>query len=236
MIERIKHLLQERLPELDDDITEYVLNALEDGSAEDVENYLLPLCGDDEETKKLLLQEIHQWNNKNDCSNATDDLSERKPIKLKNSLQEASSFLLQQHSSDNEKGKTLTTPPGHRKKRSTKQSNQPQHQETISAFTENTSSAWKKTLVEEEACGGRGKGGRGEYAGAVNSVKSNIHLSDVSISLDNGIDLLRNSTMDIVRGHRYGYVQSALVKGLLSLREFFMDLTNCLFALLLLRK
>lgn len=58
----------------------------------------------------------------------------------------------------------------------------------------------------EESWGGRGKGGRGEYAAAVNSVKSNIHLSNVSILLDNGLDLLTGSVMDIVKGHRYGLI------------------------------
>lgn len=69
---------------------------------------------------------------------------------------------------------------------------------------EDEASAWKECQEQGIRWGGRGRGGRGEYAGAVNSVKSNIHLSNVSVSLDNGLDLLSQSTMDIVRGHRYG--------------------------------
>lgn len=57
-----------------------------------------------------------------------------------------------------------------------------------------------------QSWGGRGKGGRGEYASAVNSIQSNIHLSNVSLSLDNGMDLLVDSTMDILKGHRYGLI------------------------------
>jgi hypothetical protein len=60
--------------------------------------------------------------------------------------------------------------------------------------------------VTVEQWGGRGKGGRGEYAAATNSVKGNIHLTSVSILLDNGLDLLTGSPMDIVKGHRYGLI------------------------------
>lgn len=203
MIEKIKHLLEERLPDLGVDVTEYVLNVLEDGSPEDVENYVLPLCGDDDDTRKILQQEIHQLSTP-ECSSATNSMSDRKPFKLKDCLRQESS--LEQLPVGSEEGKTLTKSPErqHRKNRSTKQSNRSQHQEAMPSFIEDTASAWEQTLQEEGTWGGRGKGGRREYAGAVNSIKSNIHLSDVSISLDSGMDLLRNSTMDIMRGHRYG--------------------------------
>ena len=45
--------------------------------------------------------------------------------------------------------------------------------------------------------------GRGEYAGKVNNVKSNIHLSTVTVALSNGTELLQNATMDTTAGHRY---------------------------------
>ena len=71
---------------------------------------------------------------------------------------------------------------------------------------EDQASAWQECLNKGVSWGGRGKGGRGEYAGAVNSMKSNIHLSNISICLDNGTELLHGSTMDIVKGHRYGLI------------------------------
>lgn len=71
---------------------------------------------------------------------------------------------------------------------------------------EDQASAWHECMEKGMSWGGRGKGGRGEYAGAVNSVKSNIHLSNVSVCLDNGTELLHDATMDIVRGHRYGLI------------------------------
>jgi len=78
--------------------------------------------------------------------------------------------------------------------------------DSLPVLPEDEASAWKDCQETGVVWGGRGKGGRGEYAGAVNSVKSNIHLTNVSISLDNGMDLLTNSTMDIVKGHRYGLI------------------------------
>jgi len=73
-------------------------------------------------------------------------------------------------------------------------------------FLEDQASAWQECTEKGLSWGGRGKGGRGEYAGAVNSIKSNIHLSNVSICLDNGTELLHDTMMDVVRGHRYGLI------------------------------
>ena len=72
--------------------------------------------------------------------------------------------------------------------------------------TEDDASAWNERQTEGKHWGGRGYGGRGEYAGKVNNIKSNIHLSNVSISLANGTELLQNTTMDITANHRYALV------------------------------
>jgi ATPase subunit of ABC transporter with duplicated ATPase domains len=71
-------------------------------------------------------------------------------------------------------------------------------------FEDDSSSAWRSCAEEGRVWGGRGRGGRGEYAGAVNSIRSNVHLSGVSLSLPNGEVLLSDSTMDIFKGHCYG--------------------------------
>jgi hypothetical protein len=47
---------------------------------------------------------------------------------------------------------------------------------------EDDASAWQVCREQGIAWGGRGKGGRGEYAAAVNSVMSNIHLSSVTLT------------------------------------------------------
>jgi hypothetical protein len=208
MLETIKHLIEERLPDLGADVTEYVLGVLEDGVPEDVESFLSPLCGDDNETKEILLEKIHQLNQP-ESDNATLDLSNRVPVKLKDCFQDEEAALAQAFEkasvTDIETTAPKTPERQNRKNKVNKQTYRSQnHESTSSLFVEDNASAWEQTLLEEGTWGGRGKGGRGEYAGAVNSVRSNIHLSDVSISLDNGMDLLRNSTMDIMRGHRYG--------------------------------
>ncbi|KAL7572137.1 hypothetical protein ACA910_001768 [Epithemia clementina (nom. ined.)] len=71
---------------------------------------------------------------------------------------------------------------------------------------EDDASAWNECKDNEIKWGGRGRGGRGEYAGAVNHVKSNIHLSNITVALPNGTELLSNSLMDIQKGHRYGLI------------------------------
>lgn len=62
-------------------------------------------------------------------------------------------------------------------------------------------SAWKDRLAEGKLWGGRGHGGRGLRITGENL--ANIHLPSVSLTFE-GNDLLSDSPMDIVRGHRYG--------------------------------
>ena len=71
---------------------------------------------------------------------------------------------------------------------------------------EDDASTWNECQERQRKWGGRGRGGRGEYSGAVNHIKSNIHLSNVTVSLPNGTDLLSNTFMDIQKGHRYGLI------------------------------
>jgi len=96
-----------------------------------------------------------------------------------------------------------------RRKERRKRSEKQQHKRNVAhqeATLEDDASAWKECQETEQLWGGRGKGGRGAYAGRTNSVNSNIHLTSVSIALDNGLELLQDSTMDIVKGHRYGLI------------------------------
>jgi ATP-binding cassette, subfamily F, member 3 len=61
---------------------------------------------------------------------------------------------------------------------------------------------------EDLTVGGRGRGGRGAYAGKTNSIHGNIHLYNVSLALPNGTELLTPETthMDLLKGHRYGLI------------------------------
>ena len=62
-------------------------------------------------------------------------------------------------------------------------------------------SAWQDRQEEGKLWGGRGHGGRGvRYTG---ENYDNIHLPSVSLQFE-GNELLVDSPMDIVRGHRYG--------------------------------
>lgn len=62
-------------------------------------------------------------------------------------------------------------------------------------------SAWRECQEEGRLWGGRGLGGRGvQYTG---ENYDNIHLPSVSLHFE-GNELLVDSPMDIVRGHRYG--------------------------------
>lgn len=69
---------------------------------------------------------------------------------------------------------------------------------------EDDASAWRQCQEENMVWGGRGRGGRGAYAGRVNSIHSNIHLENLSFSLPDGTELLSNTVLDITAGHRYG--------------------------------
>ena len=79
-------------------------------------------------------------------------------------------------------------------------------EEENSSLLEDESAAWEECQAAGQVWGGRGKGGRGAYAGAVNSIRSNIHLANISLTLNNGTELLQNANMDIVKGRRYGLV------------------------------
>jgi ABC-type multidrug transport system ATPase subunit len=71
----------------------------------------------------------------------------------------------------------------------------------ISDLVDDHASAWEERKEEGKLWGGRGHGGRGvRYTG---ENLANIHLPSVSLNFE-GNELLVDSPMDIVRGHRYG--------------------------------
>jgi ATPase subunit of ABC transporter with duplicated ATPase domains len=94
--------------------------------------------------------------------------------------------------------------------RSKKQSHTTNTETTTRAAAEDDASAWQECQERGEIWGGRGKGGRGYYAGLTNSVKANIHLHNVTVALENNYmgttELLTDAQMDITKGHRYGLI------------------------------
>ena len=119
------------------------------------------------------------------------------PIKLGELLQEQATIDEEKETSSMEEEPVVQKPtkkqPKHSRKKKTEQR------------PEDDASAWTECEAQGKKWGGRGRGGRGAYAGATNSIHSNIHLSPVTIS-NSSSDLLRDATMDIVKGHRYGLV------------------------------
>jgi ABC-type molybdenum transport system ATPase subunit/photorepair protein PhrA len=63
------------------------------------------------------------------------------------------------------------------------------------------SSAWQECQEQRKLWGGRGHGGRGVRFTGEND--DNVHLPSVSLQFK-GNELLVDSIMDIIRGHRYG--------------------------------
>jgi len=107
------------------------------------------------------------------------------------------------------KGKhTISTSTNNNNNNNDPDENDNENNENNSSSTgvEDQASAWGDCLATQQVWGGRGKGGRGAYAGRTNSVKANIHLTPVTIALPNGTELLHDATMDIQKGHRYGLV------------------------------
>lgn len=84
-------------------------------------------------------------------------------------------------------------------------SHDPQHANSASATSselfDDHASAWKERQEDGQLWGGRGHGGRGVQFTGENY--DNIHLPSVSLQFE-GNELLVDSSMDIVRGHRYG--------------------------------
>lgn len=89
------------------------------------------------------------------------------------------------------------------KKKEKGKKDQQEAKSAASAATElnDFSSAWQERLDEGKLWGGRGFGGRGLRITGENL--ANIHLPSVSLQFE-GNELLVDSPMDIVRGHRYG--------------------------------
>ena len=72
---------------------------------------------------------------------------------------------------------------------------------SLDLVNDDHSSAWKECQESNKLWGGRGHGGRGIRLSGNNF--QTIHLPSVSLSYE-GNELLVESTMDIVKGHRYG--------------------------------
>uniref|UniRef100_A0A7S3KXI9 ABC transporter domain-containing protein n=1 Tax=Amphora coffeiformis TaxID=265554 RepID=A0A7S3KXI9_9STRA len=208
----------------DEDVREYLLSILtEEDSYHDAGNLkatLLPFVGDSEEevVSKMVdrLKELIHPDELRDSDNRSETVDNITPTLLGEvqPLAQASVREIKVAKSSKEAVDTSSSKKDRRtkrqerlqKKRQGKAPTKETHKQSSEETTEDDASAWRQRQSEGKSWGGRGFGGRGEYAGKVNHIKSNIHLANVTVSLPNGADLLQNTTMDISANHRYGLI------------------------------
>jgi len=215
----IRELLEQHALDLDDDGINYVIEVLEDDdSLEDkdsLQEMLTPLLG----SEKLAISIVEALSTDRIVDSAgsvppTQKLEERSNMAVRSRLQDQPSASPQDRANSSvlDHAERTATAKNTRKTKSRRKTRQERQRKkngkSIEQETaiEDDASAWQECKDEGHTWGGRGRGGRGEYSGAVNHVKANIHLSDVTVTLPTGADLLRNTVMDIQRGHRYGLI------------------------------
>ena len=198
----------------DDSFLSYLIQILQDeDSYEDVDalvETLSPFWGDRSQEVQQLVDQLHPISRTNDTAttvarplqrsvvvNANEEEPELHPTETTETTPPVSEESTPKKKKERRQRKT---------KKKAKISTRNQSEQAEEELLEDQASAWQDCQTQGVHWGGRGRGGRGEYAGAVNSVRSNIHLSSVNISLSNGTDLLVDATMDVVKGHRYGLI------------------------------
>jgi ATP-binding cassette subfamily F protein 3 len=218
-LEAIEKILAETVPNLDEDVKSYILDGVlsDPDSFQDLDTLRGILLGfiENEDCTNRMMEAIKFEASSSSTSKLAPETGERNSsVRLQSSSLATFDNPSSEPSLDNKVTPSLSMDiesssvsrdkqaRRQRKQNAKEQRRNTQKLESLSIGEAKSSSS----ALDGKTWGGRGKGGRGEYAAAVNSVKSNIHLSDVSLLLDNGLDLLRGSPMDIVKGHRYGLI------------------------------
>jgi len=198
---------------LDEDTVDYLQQVLDDEDVwDDVDTLVETLTGfcpeiDEDDLRKKIIAIKKDKEPDKDVKPASPaaPLPLSPPVATEDENQDSES----DHSSDksteaaNHKAKKQSKSQERRRKREERKRSKKEKQSA--ELVEDEASAWKDCQDAGEIWGGRGRGGRGEYAGATNNVRSNIHLR-VSVALANGTVLLGDTHMDIQKGHRYGLV------------------------------
>jgi ATPase subunit of ABC transporter with duplicated ATPase domains len=232
-VETITRQVVSTWDDLDADVREYLLQILtERDSYEDSESLqaiILPFVNDDDEQVSLLIHKLQNFVTipSEDTNNPQQDHSIDPAPLLPNRItlgeeeehniakdydlpslatKVSSSNITVEQEEVPKKDRRSKRQERLEKKRNVKKETNQHTPTSIDETTEDDANAWQQTLSEGRAWGGRGFGGRGEYAGKVNTIKSNIHLSNVTISLPNGAELLQSTTMDITAHHRYALI------------------------------
>jgi len=132
-----------------------------------------------------------QSDNGNSRSNGTSSPSSPKS---KSKIQQRKEARIQKRAAKKSKVKTSSSP-------SPDRSTSPTSKTTLDLVNDDHASAWKECQESNKLWGGRGHGGRGIRITGNNF--QTIHLPSVSLCYE-GNELLVESTMDIIKGHRYG--------------------------------
>ena len=207
----IQRVIESHTPAFEPEICQYlesiVESALEDGDAADIMDVLSNFLSEDEVKQILPLLQISSSGRGNDDNVADEGISQQmmlssklnEPTHRDDVSDDASSFY-----TPHPKPKAAATKSQLRKEARLKRKNAKKRNKETDAselVNDDHASAWKECTDSNQRWGGRGHGGRGIRMTGDNY--QNIHLPSVSLSYE-GNELLVDSKMDIVKGHRYG--------------------------------
>jgi len=218
--QQIQRILQNHQPPLESEILEYLesfLEGMEEFPDEDeretihstLSEFLNP--SECESIHSLLLETSHQTTNRSSNGQTTNNNNNTRlarnssPTKVQSTTTNKNNTnTKEEKQQEHQNEKSQTQPKETRKqRRQTKQKTGGKKETKLeegSDLVDDHASAWKDRQKEGKLWGGRGHGGRGiRYTG---ENYDNIHLPSVSLQFE-GNELLTDSPMDIVRGHRY---------------------------------
>ncbi|KAL7462764.1 hypothetical protein ACHAXS_003142 [Conticribra weissflogii] len=132
-----------------------------------------------------------QTDNENSKSNGSNSPSSPK---TKSKIEQRREARMQKRAAKKSKGKPSSSP-------SPDRSTSPTSKKKLDLVNDDHASAWQECQESNKFWGGRGHGGRGIRITGNNF--QTIHLPSVSLCYE-GNELLVESTMDIIKGHRYG--------------------------------
>ena len=215
----IRQVIESHTPALEPEVCQYldsiVESALEDGDAADILDVLSNFLSEDETKQILSLLQASpgQCNDKTTSESISPQFMPPSKLNEPHSISVISPPTLHRTSSQlsnvaDVKSSTAATKSQLRKEARLKMKNakkrgmkgkvSPDISEQL--VDDDHASAWKECTDSNQRWGGRGHGGRGVRLTGDNY--QNIHLPSVSLSYE-GNELLVDSKMDIVKGHRY---------------------------------
>jgi len=224
----ILRIIENHTPALEQEICQYlesiVASAIEDGDAADIFDVLSNFLSEDE-TKQIvsLLQQAEASGRDTNDETGTENICQQQIMsssKLNERHTIISSPITHHTSQPRDAADENTSTPSSPKSKSTTTKSQLRNEARLQKkkntkkrgikvsdvselVNDDHASAWKECAESNQRWGGRGHGGRGIRISGDNF--QNIHLPSVSLAYE-GNELLVDSKMDIVKGHRYGLI------------------------------